>query len=84
MAGLMLSNMQVRKILSDENTNTFFSVEEVNKLCWKGCLSGRLQKSGIASSKGSLTTQHIIIPMKVPSATVNPEIRLRMQNTVKA
>jgi argininosuccinate lyase len=88
MAGLMLSNMQVKKdILADGKYKYLFSVEEVNKLVLQGLpFRDAYRQTGMAIEQGSFTWSTDIHHTHEGSIgnLCNPEIRRMMQNTVQS
>ncbi len=83
MAGLMLSNIEVKKdILADEKYKYLFSVEEVNKLVLQGIpFRDAYKKVGldIESGKFSYTTDISHTHEGSIGHLCNPEIKLQMQ-----
>ena len=88
MAGLMLSNMQVKKdILADGKYKYLFSVEEVNKLVLQGLpFRDAYRQTGMAIEQGAFTYSTDIHHTHEGSIgnLCNPEIRQMMQNTVQS
>jgi argininosuccinate lyase len=88
MAGLMLSQMQVKKdLLADEKYKYLFSVEEVNKLVLQGMpFRDAYKQTGLAIEQGKFDySTHIHHTHEGSIGNLcNPEIRAMMQNTVQS
>jgi len=88
MAGLMLSQMQVKKnILSDEKYQYLFSVEEVNKLVLQGVpFRDAYKQTGMAIEQGKFAySTHIHHTHEGSIGNLcNPEIQRMMQNTLQS
>ncbi|HEY4149256.1 MAG TPA: argininosuccinate lyase [Chitinophagaceae bacterium] len=88
MAGLMLSNMQVKKdILADEKYKYLFSVEEVNKLVLQGLpFRDAYKQVGIAIEQDKFEySTHIHHTHEGSIGNLcHPEIRRMMQNTLQS
>jgi len=88
MAGLMLSQVQVKKdLLADEKYKYLFSVEEVNKLVLQGMpFRDAYKQTGLAIEQGKFDySTHIHHTHEGSIGNLcNPEIRAMMQNTVQS
>ncbi len=88
MAGLMLSNMQVRKdILADEKYKYLFSVEEVNRLVLEGLpFRDAYKKTGLAIEQDKFEySTHIQHTHEGSIGNLcNPQVKAMMQNTVQS
>ena len=87
MAGLMLSNIEVKKeLLKDEKYKFLFSVEEVNKLVLQGVpFRDAYKKVGMAIENGNFTyTTHINHTHEGSIGNLcNPQIQQAMQNIIQ-